>query len=122
MPAQTNLRGTTTPAAQPKPTPNKRSQWQPPVVGRLGTAWTNEANFEDPIGILAAHNACRTAVRCDTAGQKVLKTKRRGGSGGVAAPGPVTRSVAADPPSGAGLRRFMGGTISDRPSADEAGS
>jgi hypothetical protein len=33
---------------------NKRSQWQPPAVGGLGTAWTNEANFEDPIGLLAA--------------------------------------------------------------------
>jgi hypothetical protein len=44
----------TTPAAQPKPTVNKRSQWQPPTVGGLDAAWTNEANFEDPIGILAS--------------------------------------------------------------------
>ena len=55
------LRGTT-PAAQPKPTANKQSQWQPPVVGGLGTAWTNEANFEDPIGILAARK--RLPRRC----------------------------------------------------------
>ena len=55
------LRGTT-PAAQPKPTVNKRSQWQPPVVGGLDTAWTNEANFEDPIGILAARK--RLPHRC----------------------------------------------------------
>jgi hypothetical protein len=55
------LRGIT-PAAQPQPTVNKQSQWQPPVVGGLGTAWTNEANFEDPIGILAAGK--RLARRC----------------------------------------------------------
>ena len=55
------LRGTT-PAAQPKPTVNKRSQWQPPVVGGLDTAWTNEANFEDPIGLLAARK--RLPHRC----------------------------------------------------------
>jgi hypothetical protein len=44
----------TPPAAQSQPTVNKRSQWQPPVVCGLGTAWTIEANFEDPIGLLAA--------------------------------------------------------------------
>ena len=52
----------TTPAAQPQPTVNKRSQWQPPAVGGLDTAWTNEANFEDPIGILAARK--RLPHRC----------------------------------------------------------
>jgi hypothetical protein len=41
---------------------NKRSQWQPPAVGGLDTAWTNEANFEDPIGILAARK--RLPHRC----------------------------------------------------------
>jgi hypothetical protein len=55
------LRGTTS-AAQPQPTVNKRSQWQPPAVGGFGTAWTNEANFEDPIGLLAARK--RLPHRC----------------------------------------------------------
>ena len=55
------LRGTT-PAALPKPTVNERTQWQPPAVGGLDTAWTNKANFEDPIGILAARG--RLPHRC----------------------------------------------------------
>ena len=37
-------------------------QWQPPAVGGFGPAWTNEANFEDPIGILAARK--RLPHRC----------------------------------------------------------
>ena len=57
----TNQPHGTTPAAQ-KPAVNKQSQWQPPAVCGLDTAWTNKANFEDPIGILAARK--RLPRRC----------------------------------------------------------
>jgi hypothetical protein len=61
----TNKPNGTRPATRPQPAVNKQSQWQPPAVGSLGSAWTDKANFGDPIGILAdlsAHK--RLPARC----------------------------------------------------------